>query len=62
MHPIWNLTAPELYIALAMFGVAFWLRRYRGKITLEVLRQALRVGSILVIAEMLWRTRASWRR
>jgi hypothetical protein len=56
MHPILNYRAPELYIALAMFLAAMWLLRYRSNVALSVLRQALRIGSLLVILEMLWRT------
>lgn len=56
MHPILNFAAPELYIALAMAGVALWLRRYRPSMPLAVLRQVLRIGSLVVICEMLWRT------
>ena len=47
MHPILNFAAPELYIAFAMFLLAMWLRRYRPNLTAAILRQALRVGSIL---------------
>ena len=56
MHPILNFRAPELYIAFAMFLLAMWLRRFRPSMTFAVLRQLLRIGSILVIIEMLWRT------
>ena len=56
MHPILNFAAPELYIAFAMFLLAMWLRRYRPSMAFAVLRKALRIGSMLVIVEMLWRT------